>query len=272
MVVVLQCRRSAHSLAPACLHPGNCQPDRAPSARLWHLALLARRSRCAALRWRCHVCARFCAPYNGHSVPTLCTCSQIEVDKPLGLKFNESKAPGGGLKVTVSVLGSSSGLHTCWHLAVRLHVVLPMATGSGMRRKGSSACLHDACGLKGCRCVCPAGCVGQRGKERDCQGRHHHLHQLLLRRRAVAGRQARLQQVGHQCMPLARLLRLREYHLVQLMCLGNPTSVPRTPLLVCDLGLGGTHCMHFNGPDIGTDGTDQIPDVPPVYWPIMACS
>ena len=32
---------------------------------------------------------------------------QVEVDKPLGLKFQESKAPGGGLKVTVRHCASS---------------------------------------------------------------------------------------------------------------------------------------------------------------------
>lgn len=45
---------------------------------------------------------------------------QIEVDKPLGLKFTESKAPGGGLKVTVSkvVLAAvACKLTCCWACA-----------------------------------------------------------------------------------------------------------------------------------------------------------
>lgn len=49
--------------------------------------------------------------------------AQVEVDKPLGLKFQESNAPGGGLKVTVRCITCS--LMPCFAMIWRAYVHAP---------------------------------------------------------------------------------------------------------------------------------------------------
>jgi hypothetical protein len=107
------------------------------------------------------------------------TWLQVDIDKPLGLRLAQSTASGGGCKVVVRaafVLPSPALCHVL--CTTQVHASL-------------------SCGECTVLCCLP-GSLRQRSQGRHLSGRHHHLHQFLLRRRAVALRFPELHKLGSQ--------------------------------------------------------------------------